>query len=98
MAITMVVHDDVEEVFRPHDSSIDPALPGGKPDHTHTQSTPAVTWVVNHNLNTKKIELLVFETTGEQVYASPDHGGASLNSIAINFPVPVAGEAVVRSL
>lgn len=67
-----------------------PGTPGGSA-FVHTQSTPAATWIVTHNL-ARKVHVSIFNLDEQVVFADVEHG--SLNVTTITFPVPVAGSAV----
>ena len=58
--------------------------------YVHTQSSPASTWTINHNLGLKP-STTVFDTGGNEVEA--DVQNVSLNQTVINFITAVAGSA-----
>lgn len=68
-----------------------PGTPGGS-YFVHTQSSPAATWIIDHNL-AKKVHVSIFNSTGTVIYADIDHG--TTNQTTITFPGPVTGSAVV---
>lgn len=72
-----------------------PVGPPGGTVYTHTQSTPAATWVIDHNLG-RRAHVTLFATTTAPwrvAYADVEHG--SLNQTTIMFPEPVSGSAVI---
>ena len=56
------------------------------------QSTPASTWIINHNLN-RPVFVTVLNSAGEQVFADVDQSDP--NTVSIIFATPVSGKAVV---
>lgn len=75
----------------------DPGPPGpaGDAAYVHTQSTPAATWVIDHNLG-RLVHVTVSDATTppwRQVFADIEHG--SINQTSVTFPAPVAGTAVL---
>ena len=96
MTVTPAVYDSSQEAFRPRAAGSDPPL--AAPDYVHDQASPSQDWVIVHSLNTKNLEILIFNAAGVRVYADPDYAGASQSSIAVHFSVPLAGRAYVRSL
>lgn len=56
----------------------------------YTQSTPATTWVVTHNLN-KYAAVSVVDTNDNEVYCSVDYD--SLNTVTLTFSTPFSGKA-----
>jgi hypothetical protein len=100
MSLTQVVHDSSLNNFRAWVSGVDPPAVGSGTgaSYTYTQGSPASIWSIPHGLNTKALDIVIFDSTGLRIYADPDYAGASSNSIAVNFAVPVAGVAYVRSL
>lgn len=68
-----------------------PGAPGGS-YFTHTQSTPAATWIIDHNL-AKKVHVTIFNPAGTVIHADIDHG--TTNQATITFPSPVTGSAVI---
>lgn len=55
------------------------------------QATPAATWSITHNLGRLPGVIVIID--GEQVLTDVEH--SSINSLAIVFPSPTAGEAVL---
>lgn len=68
-----------------------PGTPGGN-GFAFTQSSPAATWIIDHNLG-RKVHVTVFDPDGVVVYADLQHG--SLNQVTVTFAAPFAGSAVV---
>lgn len=69
-----------------------PAGAAGGSVFTFTQSTPASTWIVDHNLG-RKVQVTIFDASGNVVYSDVAHG--SVNQATITFASPVAGSAVI---
>lgn len=72
-----------------------PTGPQGTPGGSyfvHTQSTPAATWVIDHNL-AKKVHVSVFDDLNREIFADVEHG--SINQTSITFPSPVTGSVVI---
>lgn len=66
--------------------------PGEIPVHLHTQSVPAATWIVAHNLN-RGVHVTLRAPDGE--YVEADVVASSTNVVTVMFPSPVAGSAVI---
>jgi len=66
-----------------------PGVPGG-PGYTHTQSTPATTWTINHNLGLYPHIVLLSPGLAE-VDAAIIH--VSVNQAIVRFSAPFAGIA-----
>lgn len=70
-----------------------PGPPGG--EYVHTQTSPAATWTVVHNLNTRPAMVLFLDTDpSEQVYTDVTY--PDLNTAVVEWPTPVAGIAYAR--
>jgi hypothetical protein len=63
---------------------------GGVSPYVHTQSTPAATWVINHNRGVIP-SCTVFSLGGAEVEAEVLH--VSLNQTQVFFVAPAAGSA-----
>lgn len=61
---------------------------GGK--YTHTQSTPATTWVINHNLGVRP-NVSLLSVGGAEIVGDVLH--PSVNQSLAIFVIPVAGSA-----
>lgn len=61
-------------------------------EYVHTQSTPAASWVVNHNLG-KQFPFVEIIVGGSQVYA--DITFTSTSQLTITFPSATSGQAHV---
>lgn len=61
--------------------------------YKHNQSTPALEWTVNHNLNTAIGIVQVYDETGHMVLPD-DIDSSNINSTVIKFSTPSAGFAV----
>jgi hypothetical protein len=57
-----------------------------------TQSTPAATWIIDHNLG-RKVQVTIFDANGQVVYSDVTHG--SVNQTTIYFASPVVGSALI---
>lgn len=68
-----------------------PGAPGGTV-HTHAQTAPAATWVIDHGLN-RKVHVSLFDSAEQVVHADIVHG--TPNQTTITFANPVAGSAVI---
>ena len=64
-----------------------------KSSHTHTQNTPASTWVITHGLN-KNPSITVVDSAGSQVEGAVTIN--SLNQITINFCGAFSGKAYLN--
>lgn len=71
---------------------VGPPGPAGPPGQSfdYTQSTPAATWTVNHNLGFRP-DVAVFSTGGLVVFAQITH--LTLNTTQIDFTAPFSGSA-----
>jgi hypothetical protein len=58
----------------------------------YSQTTPAATWPITHNLG-RPVGIVIRLTTGEIVNTDIDQN--NLNVAVLTFPVPYAGEALV---
>ena len=56
--------------------------------YVHSQTTPATTWVVNHNLNTR-CSIQVVDIDGNEIIAQIDW--VDNNTVNILFNIPVVG-------
>jgi hypothetical protein len=64
---------------------------GGSTRYEHTQSTPASTWTVNHNLG-RPVAVTVLSTGGKQLLAEVFH--ASGNQVLVYLDAPLAGRVI----
>ena len=64
--------------------------PGSSASYLHTQSSPASTWTVNHNLGTRPA-VEVRDTGGNEILAGVTH--ASANQVLISFVSAKTGTA-----
>lgn len=62
----------------------------GNAAFVHTQSTPATTWVINHNLGYMP-QVQVFNSGSVQIEANIVHN--STNQLTVQFSAPTAGFA-----
>jgi hypothetical protein len=71
-------------------------LPGNAADEVvHSQTTPAATWLIQHDLSTKPdVRLFLTETPEERVYTDVVY--VDLNNIEIIWPEPKSGWAFIR--
>lgn len=62
--------------------------------HRHDQTTPALEWTVNHELNTNIVVVQVYDQYGNQVI--PDNiSCATKNQVTISFSMPIIGAAIL---
>jgi hypothetical protein len=64
--------------------------PGNMAAYTHVQSSPASTWIINHNLGYKP-DVTLYTTGGVVMYAEIVH--ISNNQTQIIFTIPTSGVA-----
>jgi hypothetical protein len=64
--------------------------PGTVAAYTHVQSSPASTWVINHNLGYKP-DVTLYTSGGVVMYAEIIH--TSVNQTQVIFTVPTSGVA-----
>lgn len=72
-----------------------PAGPAGAPGgsrYTHTQTTPASVWMVNHNLGYEPLFCTVI-VGDEDITWAVDITHTGLNTLTVGFSQPVAGKA-----
>lgn len=67
---------------------------GGGVEYVHTQSTPALTWTINHNLGTYP-SVLVLDANHRRIIPSLDY--PSPNQTVISHTSPYAGTAYLRA-
>jgi hypothetical protein len=77
-------------------------LPGSSPGtsgkrYTHTQTTPNVTWNVQHNLGAKPTVVVVRDASGDEVICYHDWAVSTTNLLVLRFSEPLAGTALVLS-
>jgi hypothetical protein len=58
-----------------------------------TQTTPATTWTIVHNLNNKKPSIDLVNGSGETITGAVDTEGATLTTLVVYFAVAVSGSA-----
>jgi hypothetical protein len=63
--------------------------------YTHTQSTAATTWTINHNLTKIPIDIKTFNTTGTQIFGYIDWEHATTTSISVIFGEELTGTAKI---
>ena len=68
-----------------------PGAAGGSV-YIHNQSSPAGSWIVNHNLG-RLAFISVFNSAGEQIITDIDQSDP--NTASISFATPTSGKAVV---
>jgi hypothetical protein len=76
----------------------DQPLLQGQGSYVHTQASPSAAWTVVHDLDTKLLDIHLFDQQGQEVFAGIDWSGAALDRIDVHFSIPVAGKACVRAL
>lgn len=65
---------------------------GGISRYTHTQSSPAAQWTINHGLGTKPDVVLVADSSpGEKVYSDVFY--VDDNTLTVEWPSPESGAA-----
>lgn len=69
-----------------------PPGPAGGTAYEYVQSTPAASWIINHNLN-RPVHVTLYNDSGEIVYSDVQRG--SSNTLTVSFPAPTTGSAVV---
>lgn len=67
-----------------------PTGPPGGSTYTHTQSTPAASWAITHNLG-RYPQVTVVDTAGVRLF--PDLTYDSLNTVTVTHAAPTAGSA-----
>ncbi len=79
-------------------AAVGPAGPPGAPGpaggdvFVHTQSTPAATWVIDHDRG-RRVHVSLLNDSDEVVFSDIEHG--SLNQTTITFPAPTTGVAII---
>lgn len=58
--------------------------------YVHTQSTPAATWIIAHNIG-RPVQVTLFDAGGSIFYGDVTESGA--NTATATFSTPVAGSA-----
>ncbi len=69
-----------------------PQGPPGGSAYVHTQTSPAATWIINHNLG-RKVHVTLFDPAETVVHADIDHG--TINQTTITWASPATGSAVL---
>lgn len=65
---------------------------GGTPPYLHIQSTPASTWIIDHNRGFSKDPTVIVDSRPDvSVIVDIEHG--TLNQTTISFPSPETGKA-----
>lgn len=67
-----------------------PAAPPAAASYTHTQTTPAASWPITHNLS-RYPQVTVVDTAGARLLTDVVYGSA--NSVTVTHAVPLAGVA-----
>jgi len=63
--------------------------------YQHSQPTPALEWVIDHNLGSSLVLCQVYDTDGKMV--QPDEIDCSrLNQVRVSFSIPFAGSAICQ--
>lgn len=68
-----------------------PGAPGGSA-YIHNQTTPASTWVIDHDLS-RKVHVTLFDVFNVVIYADIEHG--TPDQTTVTFPDPMTGSAVL---
>ena len=84
-------------------SKIRAAVPGDVADPAalgvvHPQPVASAAWSVQHNLGTRRLDVKIFDASGEEVIAGPRWSEATDNHIFIDFSRAMAGTAIIRPL
>jgi hypothetical protein len=93
--VNVIVRFEYDEI---KGGALDPVYPpvtapyGGAPDTQYDFPTPAVQWVVNHNLN-RRVSVEAYTLGGQLIWASVQH--VSLNQVIISFDAPQSGYAII---
>ncbi len=66
------------------------------PSYTHTQTTPAAVWQIQHGLGFQPVTALTVDDTGEQIIGWIDATASTLNLLVIRFSEPLAGKAYIK--
>jgi hypothetical protein len=64
--------------------------------YTHTQSTAASVWNVQHNLGNPAVTAFVLDADGEQIVGQWDAQASTNNLLVLRFSEPLAGRAYVK--
>ncbi len=60
----------------------------------HIQAIDSDTWTISHAKNTKKIQITIWDTTDEQVFADSVKI-LDVNTVEIKFNTPISGRAIL---
>jgi hypothetical protein len=66
------------------------------PSYTHTQTTPAAVWNIQHNLGGTPVTILAVGTDGEQIVGQVDAPASTNNLLVYRFNEPIAGTAHIK--
>ena len=64
--------------------------------YTHTQSTPAAVWNIQHNLGKKPVSVVALSAAGDRIIGEEDWAASTLNLFVVRFSEPLTGVAFVR--
>ncbi len=73
-----------------------PGPAGGGASYTHTQTTPAAVWQMQHNLGGLSVNFLIVDGAGEQVIGQTDIQASTSNLLVIRFSEPITGTAYIN--
>jgi hypothetical protein len=64
--------------------------------YEHTQSTPANTWNIQHNLGKKYVDIRILDSTDEEIVGEEDWAASTDNLLVVHFSEPVSGKAYAK--
>jgi len=82
----------VAYAFNPFTGTLDILGPTPAAPITYTQSTPASTWIITHNLG-RVVNVTLYNATGVQVES--DVVASSSNVVTVTFASPQTGSALI---
>jgi hypothetical protein len=72
------------------------ATSAGSVSYTHTQSTAAATWNIQHNLGKREVCVLIFDSGGDQIIGDIDWSSSTINLLVVQFSEPLTGTAYIK--
>jgi hypothetical protein len=72
------------------------ATSGGALTYTHTQSTAAATWNIQHTLGKKEVSALPLDEQEIEIIGAIDWSTSTVNLLVIKVSEPVAGTAYIK--
>jgi hypothetical protein len=64
--------------------------------YEHTQSTPAITWNIQHNLGKKYVDILLLNDNDEEIVGEEDWSASTENLLVIHFSEALSGKAYIE--